>query len=127
MTDTVGSPVSVTLDGVTFDLVGDANFSQMKGKYTNEEIVTSGKIIQKKTLRAQKTESVNIQANGEEAELLKQLSERIENYPISYELAGGDIFKAVGFINFESHDTEAGVAVIQMTPEDNDGWAPFLS
>ena len=127
MSNTTGTIKKVTLDGTTFDAMADINLNQIKGKYSNEEVVTTGKIVQKKTLRAQKVESTNLQANGEEGEAIKALSERTGNFPMSYETAAGDVFRAVGFINFEGHDTESGVAVIQMIPESVDGWAAFLA
>lgn len=125
MSNTVGSIRRVTLDGLGFDAMSDANLNQIKGKYTNEDIVTSGKVVQKKTLRAQKIESVDLQANGEEAEQLRFLSERTTGFPMSYETANGDVYRAVGFINFEGHDTEAGKATIQMIPESIDGFTLF--
>ena len=36
MSDTTGTPKKVTLDGLTFDVMADANFNQIKGKYANE-------------------------------------------------------------------------------------------
>lgn len=121
----VGTPKKVTLDGTVFDVKADANFNQIKGDSTNEEVVTSGRTIQKKTKRSQKIESVNLQADDEEAAILKDLSQRTFSYPMSYTLASGSIYRAVGFINFEGHDTETGQAVIQMIPESSSGWALF--
>ncbi len=46
--NTVGSIEKVTLDGITFDVMGDANASATKGKYENENIPTSGKNVQKR-------------------------------------------------------------------------------
>jgi len=127
MSNTVGTAKRVTLDGVTFDVMADANFSQIKGKYSNEAVPTSGKNVQKKTVRAQTVESVNLQCNAEEADLLRSLNDRVTNFPMSYETAASDVFRSVGFINFENHDTDAGVAVIQLIPESTDGFALFTA
>jgi len=121
----VGTIKKVVLDGTTFDAMADANLNQIKGKYTNEEVVTSSKIVQKKTLRAQKVESTNLQCDEEEAEELKSLSESSFSFPMSYETAAGVVFRTTGFIDFEGHDTDAGLAVIKMIPESIDGWAKF--
>lgn len=120
-----GSIRKVTLDGVTFNAMGDANLSQIKGAFTNESLPTSGKNVQKKTRRPQNVESVNLQCDSEEAELIKALSERTSNFPMSYQVANGDVFRAVGFINFENHDTENGTAAIVMMPESIDGFTLF--
>ena len=125
--NTVGTPERVTLDGITFDVMADANFSQIKGKYTNESVPTSGRNLNKKTVRPQNVESINLAANSEEAELIKGLSERKIPFPMSYALASGDVFRTTGSINFESHDTETGAAVIQMLPESSDGFTPFIA
>ena len=98
MSDTTGTPKKVTLDGLTFDVMADANFNQIKGKYSNEAVPTSGRNVQKKTLRPQNVESINLFANGQEADLLRVLSERSGNFPMSYETVSGDVFRAVGFI-----------------------------
>lgn len=126
MSDTTGTPKKVTLDGLTFDVMADANFNQIKGKYSNEAVPTSGRNIQKKTVRPQNVESINLYANDQEADLLRVLSERSGNFPMSYETASDSVFRAVGFIDYEGHDTEKGLAVIKMTPESVDGFALFL-
>ena len=120
-----GTVKKVTLAGVTFDVMSDANFDQKKGRFENEEIVTSGKIVQKKTARAQMVESVNLQCSEDEAEVLRALSERTSAFPMSYTTAAARTFRATGFINFESHDTETGLAVVKLVPEDADGFVLF--
>lgn len=127
MSNNVGSVKKVTLNGLTFNVMADANFNQVKGKFTTEAVPTSGGNIMQKTFRPQNVESVNLQCNAQEAEQLKELSEIASNFPMSYETAGSDVFRAVGTIDYEGHDTEKGVAVIKMLPESADGWAAFLS
>lgn len=119
-----GTPKKVTLDGRTFDVMGDSNFSQIKGKYTNESVPTSGANVNKKTARAQNVESVNLQCSSEEADFLKGLNDRITAFPMSYELVDGSVFRATGFINFENHDTENGTAAVVLQPERD--FVPFF-
>lgn len=123
--NTVGSIEKVTLDGITFDVMGDANASATKGKYENENIPTSGKNVQKKTARSQNVESLNLQCNADEAELVKSLSERRSAFPMSYETAAGDIFRATGGINTEGHTTEDGSLPVTLLPESRDGFVLF--
>lgn len=125
--NTVGTPEKVTLDGITFDVMGDANFSAIKGRFENENVPTSGKNVQKKTARSQNVESVTLQCNAEEAELLKELSERKSAFPMSYETAAGDVFRSNGGINFGSHETESGTATVTLLPEDRDGFVAFIA
>lgn len=126
MSNTVGTPEKLTLDGITFDFMADANLNQIKGKYTNESIPTSGRNLNKKTVRSQNVESVNIAANSEEAKILEELSERKTPFPMSYSLASGDVFRTTGNIEFEGHDTETGVAALQLQPESSDGFTAFI-
>lgn len=122
---TTGTPRKVTLDGVTFDVMGDANFDQKKGRFENEGIATSGKTVQKKMARTQNVESVGLQCNEDEAEVLKALSERTDNYPMSYTTAANATFRTTGFIDFEGHDTESGLATVKLIPGTSEGWAKF--
>lgn len=125
MSNIVGTPQKVTINGLTFNVMSDANFNQIKGKYTTEAVPTTGGNIMQKTLRSQNVESINLQCNAEEAEILKTLSESVENFPMSYKTAAGKSYRAVGSIDFEGHDTEKGVAVIKMLPESIEGWVLF--
>lgn len=122
----VGSMRKVTLDGVPFNVMADANADQKKGKFDTEGVPTSGDTIMQKTYRAQTADSIGLQANNAEADVLRVLSERINNFPMSYTTADGSTFRAVGQINYEGHNTEKGLATIQMIPESSDGFAVFL-
>ena len=123
----VGSVKKVSIDGFTFNVMGDANFDHKKGRFETEAVVHSGGNTMSKKFRAQNVESVGLQCDAAEAEVLKELSERLTNYDLSYTTANDDIFRAVGNIDFEGHDTEKGLATIKMIPESIDGWTPFLA
>jgi len=64
-------------------------------------------------------------ANGAEQVVLKALAERLDDYTLSYITAAGDTYRANGFIEFESHETEEDKASIIMHPRQ--GWSPFLA
>ncbi len=127
MGNAVGSIKKITLNGFTFNVMGDANLDHKKGKFETGAVVHSGGNTMAKKLRAQNVESVGIQASASEGEVLKELSESLTNYDMSYVNAAGDIFRAVGNIDLEGHDTDKGLATIKMIPESSDGWVPFLA
>jgi len=127
MGNAVGSIKKVALNGFTFNVMGDSNFDHKKGKFETEPVVHSGGNTMSKKLRAQNVESVGLQCGASEAEVLKELSESLTNFDMSYTNAANDIFRAVGSIDFEGHDTEKGLATIKMIPESADGWVPFLA
>lgn len=120
-----GTPRKVVLDGITFNVFADTNISEIGSAYMNENVPTSGNNIIKKTRRSQNREGVVVAADGGERELLKDLSERTEVFPISYELASGDIFRASGIIEFENRETEENRAAITLLPEGI--WTLFLA
>ena len=122
---TTGTPKKVTLDGTTFIVAADANFTEIPSKYENENMPTSGPNIQKKTRRAQNVEGIPLIVDGAELALLKDLSERTAAFSMSYELVSGDIYRATGGINLENRETEETRATVQLQPEGD--WTPFLA
>lgn len=127
MSDTVGTPRKVTLDGVTFDVMADTNISEMGSQFENEPVVTSGRIMKKMTRRSKSAESITLACNGDERELLQEFDERTENFSMSYELASGDVYRSVGFIIFENRETEEARATIQMHPAEDNAWEAFIA
>lgn len=125
MADVSGSIRQVTLDGVTFDAVADANVKATPSQFENSAIATSGRNLHKMIKRVQSREGVVLIVNGAEQEALKALAERTADFPMSYTTAGGDVYRAVGWIEFESHETEENRASVQMHPRN--GWDAFLA
>jgi len=122
-----GTIRKVTLDGTTFDAMADANLSQAGSKFDNEPVPTSGRTIKKMTRRSMGVESVVLACNGQERKLLQELDERLDNFPISYEEASGDVYRCKGFIKFENRETEETRATIQLHPAETNNWEPFLA
>lgn len=125
MSDTAGSVRKVTLDGITFDVPGDVNISEVGSGFLNESIPTSGRTIRKMTKRAQTREGLVVIANGAERELLQELAERLNDFPISYETPGGDVYRTTGWIEFENRETEELRAAIQL--HSRNGWDAFVA
>ena len=125
MGDTVGTIRKVTLDGISFDAMADANISEVGSRYANENVPTSGRNLRKMTRRSENREGVVLACNGSERTVLKELAERTTDFPMSYETAAGDVFRAVGGIEFETRETEESRATIQLLPRDS--WDSFLA
>lgn len=125
MADVAGTLRKVTLDGVTYDVFADSNIKAIPSAYENTAVPTSGRNMHKMMRRAQTRESVTLVANGTEQEGIKALAERNTDFPMSYETAGGDVYRTTGFIEFESHETEENRATIQMHPRQD--WEAFLA
>ena len=127
MSDTTGTPRKLTLDGTAFDVMADTNISEAGSRFENEAVPTSGRTMKKMTRRSQGVEGGTIACNGDERTLLREFDERTENFPMSYELASGDVYRAVGFIIFENRETEEYRATIQMHPAEGNQWEEFLA
>lgn len=127
MGDIVGTPRKVTLDGITFDVMADANFSEMGSGNEKEGVPTSGRTLQKITKRSKTVESVTLACNGDERSVLEELDSRLVNFPMSYENAAGDVYRSVGFIWFENRETENNSATIQMHPAEDNKWEAFIA
>jgi len=124
MSDTAGSIRKVILDGVTFDAMADTNITETVSRWENDRLPTSGRNIRKMTKRVPKAESVVVACNGAEREVLKELAERTSDFSMSYETAGGDVYRSTGSIEFENRETEELRATIQLHPATD--WATFL-
>lgn len=125
MSDVAGSIRKVTLDGMTFDVPADVNISEVGSAFLNESVPSSGRNMHKMTKRPQTREGVVLLCNGAERDLLQELAERLSDFPMSYETAGGDVYRAQGWIEFENRETEELRAAIQLHPRN--GWDAFVA
>ncbi len=125
MGDVSGSIKKVTLNGVTYDVMADANVSEVGGGTANDMLPTSGRNVRKTTKRVQTREGIILACNGSERELLQALSESDGDFPMSYETAGGDTYRATGVIEFESRETEENRATVTLLPRGE--WSTFLA
>ncbi len=121
----VGTVKRVNVDGVPFNVMADSNFTQNNSRFENEGVPTSGETLQKKTARVQSVESVSIAASEDEDNSLKELADRNDTYPLSYETAAGRVYRTTGFIKYENRETESGTTKLQLIPSSADGWQLF--
>jgi len=119
-----GTPRKVTIDGETFNVAGDANFSQTPGR-TNEGVRHTGGTLLKTTLEVENVESVTLIADGTQFESLKLLRDRDIFFPMSFELASGDVYRATGAINLDNRETEENRVDVMLIPDGE--WEPFLA
>lgn len=119
-----GTPRKVTLDGETFNVATDANFSQNPGQ-AKEGIRHTGGTMMKTTLEVETVESVTLIVDGTQFSSLKEKSKRDVNFPMSYEEASGDIYRAVGAINLDARETEENRIDVMLIPDGE--WEPFLA
>ena len=122
--DLAGSPRNLNLNGVPYRIMADANISEIGSQFENESIPTSGTNMRKMTKRSENRESVVVAANADERDQLKALADQTSSFTISYETAAGDVYRTVGFIEFENRETEENRATLTLMP--NDTWSTFV-
>jgi hypothetical protein len=121
--DLAGTIISVTIAGVTYDAGADGGIKAVPTSHENTAVPTSGRNIHKMVKRVMSRE-VTLVANGVEQDALKALAESPEHFTLAYATAAGDVYRATGWIEFASHETEENKAEITMFPERD--WSVFL-
>jgi len=119
-----GTLRKVTLNGMTFSVFADTDVTEIAGAFDRESVPTTGPNMSKMTRRTQNREGLTIAANGDEFDILTGLSERTDPFPMSYETAAGDVFRATGFIHLENRSTADMKVTVQLQPVDE--WSQFV-
>lgn len=118
-----GTPRKVTLDGVTYNVAADANFTQNPG-IEKEMIRHTGGNTPKSTLMTESVEGVDLIVDGNQYEDLKELGKRNISFPMSYELESGDVYRATGQISLSARESETTKCTVTLLPDFD--WKPFL-
>jgi hypothetical protein len=114
---TSGTLRGLTLDGLTFDVKADADITINLSPFETEGIPSSGRSMMKMTVRNPSIEGIPLEADPVEADTLRELAERLDDFPMSIELADGSILRGTGRINFENYTTAEAIATIQLHPD----------
>lgn len=125
--DISGSIRKLVLAGVTFDVVADADLSEVGSQYENTAIQTSGRALRKMVRRTQSVDNVKIACNGAEKDMLKSYADKTDIITMCYQTADGSQFKTQGFIEFKSRTTADMTAEVTMIPTARNGWESFLA
>lgn len=110
-----GTPRSFSLEGISFDVAGDANISLVP-IYENSKIPTSGKAMSKKVKRVPRAESLVLIMTWAEYIVVERLNESNEDLKFSIEFADGTFAKTEGTFDIESFESEEGRLTISIDP-----------
>jgi hypothetical protein len=66
-----------------------------------------------------------VKANGDELQILKELAEREESFPMSYTNRSGDTYRATGHITYETRSGANGRVELTLIPDQD--WEPFIA
>ena len=118
-----GSIRGFTVEGIPFDVTADTNVSRKPTNIENDMIPTSGVGMQKKTRVTPKAEGFNLAVSEEEMESLKSFAEGLLPVKVSYITANGSVYRCVGQIEVEAHESEENKATVTVLPESD--WTLF--
>jgi len=123
--DTSGSIIRVSINGVSYDALSDADFGVTPSRWKNEAVATSGRAIRKRTRQVEDVKSVTIACNGDERVALKSYAENQIDVTLSYTTAAGDTYRAQGWIDFETWNNQDNKATLTMFPRQT--WDSFIA
>ena len=126
MGDIAGSIRKISIDGTSFDIMADADVTEVGSQFLNEPIPTSGRNMRKMTKRPQTREGMVIAANPAEQARLQEIADSRELIPLSYTRADGSKFTAPkGWIEFESISTMNNAATVKL--HEQTAWELFVA
>lgn len=111
-----GTVRSVNIAGLSYTVMGEASFSTPMSVWEVSMTPSSGDAMKKMIKRVPVVESVDLLLDGSDRENLRQTSEGIANYTLSYETLAGDLYSATGSVNIESWTTEDNKVTVQLLP-----------
>lgn len=120
-----GSLRKVIIGGTTFDVMLEGGFSGPGSNVENTSIATTGGNIRKMMGRTRMIEGIMLICSLEEAEELGDTSESNVSIDMSVENAEGDTYRATGWIEFESYESEDAKATVKLIPQDK--WTLFAT
>lgn len=118
-----GTPRKLLLDGESFDLIADADFTLVGSKYEKESIQTSGDPIVKTKKRSEDVEC-EIGCNSKKFESLKNKANGLSDLTVSFTLADGSSYKGKGQIHLDMWSAQDNKVKIKIVPT-SDGWTYF--
>ena len=111
-----GSTQSMKINGLPYDVAGDADLTEIFTKFTNSVIPHSGGGSIKQERRVQEVGGVVLIGKPGDKAILKGDSESGVKIPMSYRNAGGDKYKGDGTFNIENNATMDNRISISLLP-----------
>ena len=119
-----GTPSKLLLDGESFDLISDAEFTIDRTAFTKEQIETSGEPIVKMKKNTQIVEG-EVACNSKKYESLMNKVNGLADITLSITLADGSVYKSKGQVSAEPWSAQDNKCKIKIIPTTADGWTAF--
>jgi hypothetical protein len=120
----VGTPIKITLDGLTLFPSADADPAHGMPRLKTEAEESSGRTMFKKTVQNQAITAMTVKVTSNELEMLNALTKRLDPFPMSYTNAAQDVYRAQGMIDFETRSAQTGAVELTLIPDEK-GWVLF--
>ena len=120
----IGTPLKLSLDGNLFYPAADADPADGKPFFETSAEVTSGRTFFKKVRQDENVDSFGIRVTSDHLEILKELSKRLEPFPMTYTNAAEDTYRAQGMIHYQPRKQQTGIVDLTMIPDEK-GWVLF--
>ena len=117
-----GTLRKLLIDGESFDLIGDADFTMVGSKYEKESIMTSGDPIIKMKKRNEDVEC-EIACNSKKFESLKEKANSLVDKTISFTLADGSSYKGKGDVQLDTWSAQDNKVKAMLIPTSD--WTYF--
>lgn len=114
----------LTLKKVDYRVTGGSDFSRKTGKYTKENVPTSGLPDVKYTKQTEDIESVEISVDGSSRELIRDIANETENFDMAYVTANGDTYTNSGQITITADSTADGKMTLTLLTAGD--WSPIV-
>jgi hypothetical protein len=120
-----GSPRKLTVDGLSSFIDRDCNARLPSGRFENEARPHSGGNQKKMLLGSGAISNITIKADKDEYERWQALNDDPrENMSLLFQDRGGNIFRAVGWVELEGMDDADNLATLRLVPA-NGVWTLF--
>ena len=111
-----GTIRKLMIEGISFDVAGDADFNETLTQFENSLIITSGRAVIKQEKRAQQVEDVVLVTNGNDRAQLTSFADGGEELAMSYTDRSSNTYRFVGTINVDSNQTMESRTTISILP-----------
>jgi hypothetical protein len=111
-----GTMKKLTINGISFDCVSDADWTEVFAGFTNSILQTSGGGVVVQETRTREVSGVQISLQGGDRTLLKDMIEGGTILDISYTNRDGDRYSGRGTINTDGRTTMKNVATLTLLP-----------
>jgi len=117
-----GSVESVTVAGLSLDVIGESAGKFPVGDFEKEGIATSGATIIKFKRKVRTIEGLEFSVTPSEAELVQAISNRKIAYNATFALVDGSIYQGPCFIETKERDSMEGKMQIDFIPSLKSAW-----